>query len=277
MDWGLALAGLGIGVIVGLTGMGGGALMTPVLVLFFGISPLTAVSSDLITSAFMKPVGSVVHMRHGTVHWKIVLWLVVGSVPAAFSGALIISAIGPMEEVNNFVKTALGVVLLIASALLIVRAYIAMRTHARIMRGEEVARPEVEDKDIKVKIFVTIVVGVVEDDRWLPPRRAGAHVVSAAAWSWLWGPALLVGVQLRSLVRVDGLRVRGQPRRVVHRALTGTKKNRSGTELGTPYLQAPGPRPFFRESSRETWPRRGARPAGRAALRAARPRPSPEA
>ena len=56
MDWGLALAGLGIGVIVGLTGMGGGALMTPVLVLFFGISPLTAVSSDLITSAFMKPV-----------------------------------------------------------------------------------------------------------------------------------------------------------------------------------------------------------------------------
>ena len=58
MDWGLALAGLGIGIVVGLTGMGGGALMTPVLVLFFGVSPLTAVSGDLITSAFMKPVGS---------------------------------------------------------------------------------------------------------------------------------------------------------------------------------------------------------------------------
>ena len=161
MDWGLALAGLGIGIVVGLTGMGGGALMTPVLVLFFGISPLTAVSSDLITSAFMKPVGSVVHMRHGTVQWKIVLWLVVGSVPAAFSGAIIISAIGPVEAVNNFVKTALGVVLLLASALLIVRAYIAMRTYARVMSGEEVARPEVADKDIKVKIFVTVVVGVV--------------------------------------------------------------------------------------------------------------------
>jgi len=161
VDWGLALAGLGIGIVVGLTGMGGGALMTPVLVLFFGVSPLTAVSSDLITSAFMKPVGSIVHMRHGTVHWKIVLWLVVGSVPAAFSGALIISAIGPMEEVNNFVKTALGIVLLIAAALLIARAYIAMRTHARVQRGEVVARPAVADKDIKVRIVITVIVGIV--------------------------------------------------------------------------------------------------------------------
>ena len=161
MDWGLALAGLGIGIVVGLTGMGGGALMTPVLVLFFGVSPLTAVSSDLITSAFMKPVGSVVHMRRGTVHWKIVLWLVVGSVPAAFSGALIISAIGPMEEVNNFVKTSLGIVLLIAAALLIARAYIAMRTHARVRRGEMIARPAMADKDIKVRIVITVIVGIV--------------------------------------------------------------------------------------------------------------------
>ena len=161
MDWGLALAGLGIGIVVGLTGMGGGALMTPVLVLFFGVSPLTAVSSDLITSAFMKPVGSVVHMRRGTVHWKIVLWLVVGSVPAAFSGALIISAIGPMEEANNFVKTSLGIVLLIAAALLIARAYIAMRTHARVRRGEMIARPAMADKDIKVRIVITVIVGIV--------------------------------------------------------------------------------------------------------------------
>ncbi len=160
MDWGLALAALGIGVVVGLTGMGGGALMTPTLVLFFGVPPLTAVSSDLITSAVMKPAGSIVHMRHGTVHWKIVLWLVVGSVPAAFSGALIISIIGPIAGVTEFVKTALGSVLLLASALLIVRAYIRLREYASELQGG----PRIVDRDpgeVAVRIVPTVIVGVV--------------------------------------------------------------------------------------------------------------------
>ena len=64
----LALAGVLVGVLVGLTGMGGGALMTPILVFFFGIDPLTAVSSDLVASLFMKPVGAAVHLRRGTVN-----------------------------------------------------------------------------------------------------------------------------------------------------------------------------------------------------------------
>lgn len=159
MDWGLALAALGIGIVVGLTGMGGGALMTPTLVLFFGVPPLTAVSSDLITSAVMKPVGSAVHMRHGTVHWKIVLWLVVGSVPAAFSGALIIAAVGPLAGVTNFVKTALGVVLLIAAAMLILRAYIALRERARVNAG---GLPKFDSaQPIRVRVLPTVIVGVV--------------------------------------------------------------------------------------------------------------------
>ena len=60
MDWTLAIGALCVGTVVGLTGMGGGALMTPMLVLFFGVSPLAAVSSDLVASAVMKPVGSAV-------------------------------------------------------------------------------------------------------------------------------------------------------------------------------------------------------------------------
>jgi uncharacterized membrane protein YfcA len=64
----MALAAAGVGIVVGLTGMGGGALMTPVLVLLFGVPPLTAVSSDLVAAAVMKPVGSFVHLRRGTVH-----------------------------------------------------------------------------------------------------------------------------------------------------------------------------------------------------------------
>src|SRR3954470_13954144 len=107
----LVLAGLVVGSIVGLTGMGGGALMTPVLVLLFHIQPLAAVSSDLVASMVMKPVGGAVHLRHGTVHKELVRWLVVGSVPAAFCGVLLIKAVGDGDRVQDVVKISLGVAL----------------------------------------------------------------------------------------------------------------------------------------------------------------------
>src|SRR4051812_28716276 len=94
MDLTLALAGLGVGIIVGLTGMGGGALMTPVLVLLFGVPPVAAVSSDLAASAVMKPFGGWVHARRGTVNWRLVGWLCAGSVPSAFLGGLLLRLIG---------------------------------------------------------------------------------------------------------------------------------------------------------------------------------------
>jgi uncharacterized membrane protein YfcA len=138
----LAVAAFGVGIVVGLTGMGGGALMTPVLVLFFGIAPLTAVSSDLVASAVMKPVGSVVHLRRGTVHLGLVKWLCIGSVPGAFSGVLIARALGRGEEVQHFIRTALGVALLLAAAGLIVRAYIRLVEHARRRDGRAAPLPE---------------------------------------------------------------------------------------------------------------------------------------
>src|SRR5215208_3759524 len=72
LNVGLLIAGIIVGFVVGLTGMGGGALMTPALILFFGVDPLTAVSSDLIVSLFMKPVGAAVHLRRGTVNLTLV-------------------------------------------------------------------------------------------------------------------------------------------------------------------------------------------------------------
>ena len=94
MDWTLALGALVVGIVVGLTGMGGGALMTPMLVLLFNVSPLSAVSSDLVAAAVMKPVGSFVHFRNGTVQMSLVKWLCIGSVPAAFGGVLIERSLG---------------------------------------------------------------------------------------------------------------------------------------------------------------------------------------
>ena len=124
MDVVLAAAGFGVGIVVGLTGMGGGALMTPILVLFFGIPPLAAVSSDLVVSAVMKPFGGVVHARRGTVNWRLVGWLCAGSVPSAFCGALLARAVGG-GDVQNVVRIALGVALILAVAGLVGKAYLA--------------------------------------------------------------------------------------------------------------------------------------------------------
>ncbi|MGL5829710.1 MAG: sulfite exporter TauE/SafE family protein, partial [Angustibacter sp.] len=99
----LVLASLGIGIVVGLTGMGGGALMTPVLVLVFNVPPLTAVSSDLVAAAVMKPVGSVVHFRRGTVNLALVKWLCIGSVPSAFCGVLLAKSLGSGEDVQGVI------------------------------------------------------------------------------------------------------------------------------------------------------------------------------
>ena len=85
MDWIYTLAGLGVGFIVGLTGVGGGALMTPLLVLGFGISPAVAVGTDLLYAGLTKSGGVWVHSRHGTVQWKIAGWLAVGSLPATLA------------------------------------------------------------------------------------------------------------------------------------------------------------------------------------------------
>lgn len=142
IDWLLALASFGIGIVVGLTGMGGGALMTPVLVLFFNIPPLTAVSSDLVASAVMKPVGSVVHLRRGTVHLGLVKWLCLGSIPGAFSGVLLARSLGHGEEVQSVIRSALGVALLLAAGGLTVRAYLRLVEHARVRDGRADPLPQ---------------------------------------------------------------------------------------------------------------------------------------
>jgi uncharacterized membrane protein YfcA len=132
--------------------MGGGALMTPVLVLLFHVQPLAAVSSDLVASMIMKPVGGAVHLRRGTVHRGLVTWLVIGSVPAAFCGVLLIQALGDGETVQSIVKVSLGVALLLAVAMMIVRAVLDTRSRS----GSDVPAPEVP-----VRRVPTLIVGIL--------------------------------------------------------------------------------------------------------------------
>src|SRR6478752_1761642 len=87
-------SGLFVGFVVGLTGMGGGALMTPILVMLFHIEPLAAVSSDIVAAMVMKPIGGAVHWRRGTVHKPLVKWLMLGSIPTASLGVLLLRKLG---------------------------------------------------------------------------------------------------------------------------------------------------------------------------------------
>jgi uncharacterized membrane protein YfcA len=156
----LALAAFGIGIVVGLTGMGGGALMTPVLVLFFNVLPLTAVSSDLVASAVMKPVGSIVHLRRGTVHLGLVKWLCIGSIPGAFSGVLIARSLGRGQQVQDVIRTALGVALLLAAIGLTVRAYIRLLERARQRDGRAEPLPQGRPS-VNLRPVPTIVLGAI--------------------------------------------------------------------------------------------------------------------
>lgn len=162
MDLGLTVVSFFIGLVVGLTGMGGGALMTPVLVLFFGVPPLAAVSSDLVASAVMKPFGTAVHLRRGTVHLGLVKWLCVGSIPFAFCGVLIIRAFGDGERLQAAVKTALGVVLIIAAAALILKAYLALLDRARRRAARKATgTADTPSTELRVRPVPTMVIGAI--------------------------------------------------------------------------------------------------------------------
>lgn len=160
MDWTLALGALVVGIVVGLTGMGGGALMTPMLVLLFGVSPLAAVSSDLVASAVMKPVGSFVHIRSGTVRWDLVRWLCIGSIPAAFCGVLVLQSFGDGQTVEDGVQKALGVALIIAAVGLFLRSYLRLAERAQRRDGRRDADPT-GLPELTIRPIPTVVVGVV--------------------------------------------------------------------------------------------------------------------
>jgi uncharacterized membrane protein YfcA len=158
IDLPLVVGGLLVGFVVGLTGMGGGALMTPMLVFVFRVDPLTAVSSDIVASLFMKPAGAFVHLRRRTVNLRLVLWLCLGSVPAAFSGALLIRALPFGDSLDDALKVILGVALLVAAAGLVVRSVLGMRQH-RSAFGEGPARPS--SPDVVVRKVPTLLLGAV--------------------------------------------------------------------------------------------------------------------
>ena len=128
----------GVGIVVGLTGMGGGALMTPALI-FLGINPATAVANDLVAASVNKSVGAAVHWRSGSPNLRLAGLLICGSVPFAFAGGFIVKSVGDAEARAEFLTTAIGWALLLAAGSYALRMYLQLRfvTGGNVMSTEE--------------------------------------------------------------------------------------------------------------------------------------------
>jgi uncharacterized membrane protein YfcA len=141
-----------IGFLVGMTGAGGGALMTPMLILLFGVTPSAAISSDLVAAVVMRPVGAGVHLRRGTVNRSLVGWMVLGSVPMALVGAYLLHLMGNSKTAQQKIEVALGVALLVGATAMVLRFVLDRRGGERRTGKvhEVIARP-----------LPTVVIGAV--------------------------------------------------------------------------------------------------------------------
>ena len=119
-------SGFFVGALVGFTGVGGGSLMTPILMLVFGVPPTTAVGTDLLYAAVTKTNGTLVHALHGTVDWRITRRLAYGSVPASIASLLVLSWLGKSggHAANGLITSALGIALLLTAFSILFRRWI---------------------------------------------------------------------------------------------------------------------------------------------------------
>lgn len=126
MDWKLSVAGLLIGLLVGMTGMGGGSLMTPLLVLVFGFKPTVAIGTDIVHGAIFKSFGAVQHRRLGHVHARLTAWMLLGSVPSSFAGVGVAWWLTRRygDGYESVAKEILGVALVFCGIGFLVKAYL---------------------------------------------------------------------------------------------------------------------------------------------------------
>ncbi len=117
-----------VGLFVGLTGAGGGALMTPMLILLFSVKPSTAISSDLVAAVFMRPFGAAVHIAKKTVNFQLVGWMILGSVPMALLGSYLLHLMGHTKTSQTNIEQALGAALLVGAVAMVIRYFLDRRS-----------------------------------------------------------------------------------------------------------------------------------------------------
>lgn len=129
------LSGFGVGFLVGMTGVGGGSLMTPLLVLAMGVAPAVAVGTDLLFAGISKTVGAFVHSRSGLVHWRVVGWLALGSLPSSFVTLHLLADFVPQAALDRLITHMLGFALILTAAALLVLDRFRARRPVEITPG----------------------------------------------------------------------------------------------------------------------------------------------
>jgi uncharacterized membrane protein YfcA len=210
VDWPLIiLFGFGVGIMVGTTGVGGGSLMTPLLILVFGTKPAIAIGTDLAYAAITKTVGGWRHFKAKTVDMKLSMWLAVGSVPGALGGVVVLDALEKAfgeQQFDDFILTAVACALLVTGIAVLWRALFINESRLR-------ERPTIDPMDRRHKVaaialglsvgFVLgitsagsgslIAVGLIVAFRLNPRRVVGTDVFHAAILLWAAGIAHWIG------------------------------------------------------------------------------------
>ena len=171
MDYRISLVGLLIGFLVGLTGMGGGSLLAPIMILFFGIPPVWAVGTDIAYSTVTKALGSVIHIRQKNVNFKVALWLACGSVPATLLSVGLVQYIRKHygAVVNGVILHALGFTLVLVAVLLVLKPFIMRYFDQRriekqkqeALTGETSSTERSKNWEKRYRPIVTAMVGAV--------------------------------------------------------------------------------------------------------------------
>ena len=197
MDPYIVLGSAVIGFLVGMTGAGGGALMTPMLILLFGVKPSTAISSDLVAAVVMRPIGAAVHLRKGTVNLRLVGWLTIGSVPMAFLGAYLLHLFGSATAAQTNVERALGAALLVGAAAMVLR-YVLDR------RGDNVRYAGVGE--LRVRPVPTVAIGMIGGVIvGITSVGSGSLIIVSLLFVYpLIGASQLVGTDLTQAVPLTG-------------------------------------------------------------------------
>jgi uncharacterized membrane protein YfcA len=195
MDGLYILSGFLVGAIVGVTGVGGGSLMTPLLVLLFGVSPVTAVGTDLLFAAITKTGGAWAHARRGGVDWKIVALLAAGSVPAAtLTLALLHFFVSDQKGLASIISVALGFALLLTAGALIFRERLRQWAARRAARQP---RP-IGNQTAKRTIIIGAILGVL-----VSASSVGAGALGVTALFFLYpslAAARIVGTDIAHAV-----------------------------------------------------------------------------
>jgi uncharacterized protein len=206
VDPAIIFFGLGIGMLVGMTGMGGASLMTPLLILVFGISPVTAIGTDIFYAAITKSVGGVQHLRLKTVHRALAFWLAVGSVPSAIAGVYVIELLQRRygDDLDQLVLGMLGGALLVVGLATLLRSIllsnVIQERYAMHLYARHIVAAVINGAVTGFVIGLTsagsgtlIAIALITIFRLVPQRVVGTDIFHAAILLWAAGIAHWIG------------------------------------------------------------------------------------